>query len=540
MRYILGIFVLLLCCNPLFGSVKAQAETDKSHFIQGVNYVGSPDRAWTMWSDDKFDPLLIERDFKLVANGGFNSVRLFVREELARDILVGNFSKLDTVFSLAEKYRLSLVLTFADYGEGNLDRLSMVDKAIVVRYAGKITGYDLKNEPQLANLILDEYSNAVPLQELELLSYYGERVSLNQALSEQAAGKFPGWANQTQVYRLANYTTLYHEMLKEARGWSEQMKATPASWEIRPTLTYLDYFQTKEAAKWMLFYEATNQSLSRWLKTRLEPLKGIDSQARYTVGYNDHFLAALPANRLLDFVSIHTYGDAYPIQTTISLLEFFKRTGQKIGLEEFGYSNYEWMPDKPGPVGEGVSALFETALWLYLYQEGFTGGYKWMLYDAPPQPNRIEASYGLLRGDYSPKPAYYAAQSIGFLRQSNQTGGFKQLESGDGKNVRYLWQSKDKTNVFGGGTFYEDGRVILLLAETHYWSLIGRDTGKTYEITISTGAAFWVWLDLEAYTGELPNNIAVFEDATPISFERDGNRVIFTGSGGKNYRIIIS
>jgi hypothetical protein len=523
-------------------------------FLQGVNYLGAADRAWEMWEDSRFDIALIERDMRLMQFGGFNSVRLVVREALAKEVLAGSFDKLDTVINLAAKYQIYILLTLADYGEGNLERLSTVDTAIVSRYTDKsrypyLLGYDLKNEPQLSSLLLADYPAGVTvsLNSRTVLNSYGERLTLAAALSQRSEGKIPAWVSDEQAYLYANYHALYREMLAEAAKWAEQagMPTVPPvkeDWGVRPHPTQLDYFNIPEAAKWQPLRTAINQSLETWLTIRLEPMQKLDRQSLYTVGYNDLFLAHLPANKLLSFRSIHTYGDAYRVQTQVSLLHHFKSYGQPVVLEEFGYSNYEWQPDQPGPVSEGVSALFETAMWLYLYQEGFSGGYKWMLYDAPPQPSKIEASYGLLRGDTSPKPAYHAAHGFSGLQGKGlPVGEFKFLESADGKHTRYLWQASHSSAsaTYGGGTFFEDGKVIFLQADTHYFNILTEQKAALTEIQVSAGSPFWLWLDLAKVT-ELPvQTVQIWSGTTLISFEQDGAKINFGGLPNQTYQIKI-
>ena len=117
------------------------------YFVAGVNYEGHTDRAWKMWDNGMFDPKLIDSDFALAAAGGYNTLRIFIRDSLRDDIAAGNFSKLDKTVELAQHYGLRLLITFADYEETNLTKLTPIDTAVAKHYVNSpvILGYDQKN-----------------------------------------------------------------------------------------------------------------------------------------------------------------------------------------------------------------------------------------------------------------------------------------------------------------------------------------------------------------------------------------------------------
>ena len=48
-----------------------------------VNYVGHTDRAWSQFQAGKFDPALIEADFRLARQAGANTIRTFRRRAAA-------------------------------------------------------------------------------------------------------------------------------------------------------------------------------------------------------------------------------------------------------------------------------------------------------------------------------------------------------------------------------------------------------------------------------------------------------------------------
>ena len=55
----------------------------RSFFAVIVNYVGHSDRAWAQFQAGKFDPALIEADFRLARQAGANTIRTFRRRAAA-------------------------------------------------------------------------------------------------------------------------------------------------------------------------------------------------------------------------------------------------------------------------------------------------------------------------------------------------------------------------------------------------------------------------------------------------------------------------
>jgi len=133
--------------------------------LHGVNYEGPSDRPWHMWEDGRFDPALIGRDFDLIAAGGYNPVRVFVQRPLSDEILAGDYARLDTVVALAAARGLRLLITFNDDGDRDLTRVTHVDALIAAHLAGApaVFGYDLRNEPSLADVAASTYPRGTPI-----------------------------------------------------------------------------------------------------------------------------------------------------------------------------------------------------------------------------------------------------------------------------------------------------------------------------------------------------------------------------------------
>src|SRR5256714_4601436 len=151
-------------------------------YLHGINYEGPADRPWRMWQDGRFDPALIARDFDAVAAAGYNSVRIFVQHPLPDEILDGDFSRLDTVVALAAARGLRLLITLNDDGDSDLQRVVRVDARLAAHLAGNpaIFGYDLRNEPNLADIAASLYppGASLPLLSPALVAAYPQRVSM--------------------------------------------------------------------------------------------------------------------------------------------------------------------------------------------------------------------------------------------------------------------------------------------------------------------------------------------------------------------------
>src|SRR5215204_2865006 len=128
-------------------------------FVVGANYEGPADRAWQMWKPDLFDSSLIDEDLARAANIGLDGVRIFVQAPLEEQIRQGDWWRMDAVLDIAERRGLSLLMTLADFPESDLWNRATIAGAIAHRYAGRtaVAGYDLKNEPQIGDLVTALY-----------------------------------------------------------------------------------------------------------------------------------------------------------------------------------------------------------------------------------------------------------------------------------------------------------------------------------------------------------------------------------------------
>lgn len=495
------------------------------YFVAGVNYEGHTDRAWLMWQNDKFDPGLIGQNFATAAAGGYNSVRIFVQTQLRDDIRANNWSKLDKVAELAGQNGLRLLITFGDYYENNLSKLAEIDLSVARHFAGSsaILGYDLRNEPQLAELASLIYpgDQPPPLQSEDLIRAYGERMS--QADSDgwrNGAGhnQVPGHLNSRQAYIYANVLKLYDEFQNDTGNWVNR----------NGRATAFDFYNHPDAAKWKPFQEAINGTVQRYIDVRQGAIGLADPGRPTTIGWNRPELAWANANRALGFLSFHRFpGDgAGGLAETLAMLDYLKHyySGKPVVMEEFGYSNWNGRSEVP----QVQTASYETAVWLFLYGRGYAGGFKWMLNNFSIGANPYENNFGLLDNNTQPKLAYYSAQAVLKLAAANRTpsGDFARLESYDGVTISYSWGSNNA--FFGNARELKDSRVQLYQADTAPWAVWWPNNGLG-QVYISTTGAAQVTLDLRAIfpswrSGMRPT--VSLENGQAISFDQRGDSVV--------------
>jgi hypothetical protein len=502
-------------------------------FVSGVNYEGHTDRAWLMWQNDKWDPALIQQNFQMAAAGGYNSIRIFVQTQLRDDILANYWVKLDTIAEIARQNGLRLLITFNDYGDNNISRLMQIDEAVARHFAGNsaILGYDLRNEPQFAEIVGSLYpaGQEPPLQTEAMIQAYGERVSQGEVNGSRGSYGVPGWMNARQAYIFANMVVLYNALQADSAAWVSRAGS----------LTSLDYYNSPDSARWQPFVNALDATVQRYIDLRQGAIFKGDPGRLVTIGWNRVDLARLPANQSLGFVSLHRFPGvgAGGLAGTLSLLDHLKNqhSSRPVVLEEFGYSNNYG--------GQSVpllqTASYETAIWLFLYGRGFAGGFKWMLNNFTIGANPYENNFGLTNDQTQPKPAYQAARSVHLLAAANRTpsGDFGSLDSTDGTNISYSWGSS--SGFFGNLKTFSDSRFQLNQDQLAPWA-IWWPSGQS-QVMLSLTATGQVTLDVKAIFPDWPGGVKPTlstENGQAAPFEAKGATALsFTAQPGLVYVI---
>jgi hypothetical protein len=394
-----------------------------SSFVVGANYEGPPDRAWQMWAPDRFDAALIDADLGRAANIGLDALRIFVQAPLAEQIQQGDWSRLDAVIDRAERRRVPLLITMSDFPESDLWARAMIVGAIGHRYGNRpgVFGYDLKNEPQIGDLITALYprtdaldpdgwrrpGNSPPprsfkpaLQTDAIIQYYGEIIPRENAMAWRTMR--PDWL-PARLTDDETYWTI-NALLAVDIFWGEYRAWTAAS----PGVTVMDYLdQPEHVERWGPLVDLLDSALGYWIDAQAAPLWLEDPSAPITVGYNDLVLASRPANAVLDAVSFHQYhapDDEAPDYSAQVAAQIARRTGRPSVLGEFGWSTHEVDPMR--------AAELELATFASARSAGLAGALKWMLNDASNQPNPREAAFGLFHADGAAKPSAMAIRDL--------------------------------------------------------------------------------------------------------------------------------
>ena len=378
---------------------------DKRHFVDsqnnsffalGVNYAGYFDRGWKMWESDLFDPDLIALDFRKAQECGFNSIRLFVHSALDKDIRQNNFAKLDQTLSLAQDHQLKVLLTFNDSHNLNLSYVSQVDTKIAERYLDvpTIFAYDLENEPVFYNLVAGIYPSGyeAAVQTSELVDYYGERVSREEALELQQKRSIPSHLNPDQAYYYINALRIFLEYNQASNNFINQGKGA----------SIVDFMLSDEAESWYTFIDVMNKTVDAWLRARIDPVRATGCQQLLTVGWNWMQFASLPASQILDFQEYHNYASLSLAGFNVNKahLEGLRRVfpDQPIVFGEFGWSNHtSTNPSTSQPIAAELTCLYEAAMHAYLRAAKFGGAYKWKLNDLDIDYNPYQASFGIFK-----------------------------------------------------------------------------------------------------------------------------------------------
>ena len=162
----------------------------------------------------------------------------------------------------------------------------------------------------------------------------------------------------------------------------------------------------------------------------------------------------------LDYGNIHPYpGGEQPDgqDSDLDQLSAFATRNSRskpVQVTETGYHNGLRSASTHLPATERAAAIYMPRLFLDYYRKGVSRAYSYELIDQRPDPKRVdsEANFGLLRNDYSEKPAYTAIRrTIDLLSDPGprfKTSALRYSVSGSKAGVkRMLLQKRD-------GTFY--------------------------------------------------------------------------------------
>lgn len=379
-------------------------------YMHGINYEGPSNASWHMWEDRYFDPVAIGHDFDMMAAAGYNPVRIFIQHPIPDEVLGGDYARLDAVVALAAARGLRLLITFNDDGDRDLARVARVDASIARHLAGNgaVFGYDLRNEPHLADIISSIYPDG----------------SAPALLSSSPVGSRSGTAYDTAQRLVSSFL-----------GSNPSYPSVPAG------------------ASWSRFLALADASLAAYLKVQIAAVRDVDPTHLITVGYNSPFWASLPSNTLLDFRSIHLY-PAADFESVHEALRSFEAlaslSSSPLVLGEYGFSNDTVAPQ--------TSAVREMAMALYLRVLGGAGDFKWMFSDDAIGYNAHENALGAIDVAGAPKPIYQASQAADAYWATTVYSGGLAIAPDGASGIGFTFAARDGLAV-GGSVPYSDNRV---------------------------------------------------------------------------------
>lgn len=163
----------------------------------------------------------------------------------------------------------------------------------------------------------------------------------------------------------------------------------------------------------------------------------------------------------LDFGNVHPYPAAQPPERNLSgeiRLASLISGERPVVATETGYHDALAAQEGQPPVSERAAAVYLPRLFLHYFRSGIRRTYAYELVDERPDPERrdLEASFGLLRQDFAPKPSFIALRNLIAAvaptgaaegtpppyRLTGETGGVQRLllDRGGGRFALVLWR----------------------------------------------------------------------------------------------------
>jgi hypothetical protein len=130
---------------------KAKEWFDRNGWVVGCNFIPSNAiNQLEMWQESTFDPALIDRELRLAAELGFNTVRVFLHHLLWEENSTGFLSRIDHFLSLASHHGIKTMLVLFDSVWDPFPKLGKQPKPRHnVHNSGWVQcpGYDVLNDP---------------------------------------------------------------------------------------------------------------------------------------------------------------------------------------------------------------------------------------------------------------------------------------------------------------------------------------------------------------------------------------------------------
>jgi len=439
----------------------------RKFFALGCNYIGPFERKCE-FGEDYFNLQRIEEDFKKAKEAGINTFRIW---QFRIDLYPDRFK---TLMELARKYQIYLLLQPREHPLAT-DKQHIKVFENTVEIAGDETivlGYDLMNEPYITMM----GSTSIDGKQTEILKHktyekysndYFDRKWVDDTVREKGGwpeiGTWLGDKAAKNLYAAYSMFKRYIEKYNSANDYS--------------CLYGLDGKLPIEA-NYAPFISAVDETVSDWILFQKNVINKLDKNHFVTVGYNTS-LAAMPANKQLDFTSHHIYQMPYSYEDVQKSVTTFDRLrafwpNKPITLGEFGFSSGIKMPDGKY-LGTDAGSVAEMMVYLHAFANDYSGAYLWMLSEWPVANMKhnahwisvdrqiYESRFGMYYYDGTshghPKPIMYATKFFREYIDSHNPGDgkLKIMRADTPMQAGYVFTDKDA--LFAGNTKYNSKRL---------------------------------------------------------------------------------
>jgi hypothetical protein len=176
-----------------------------------------------------------------------------------------------------------------------------------------------------------------------------------------------------------------------------------------------EYNLDENAVDWVLELRTHQQDL--WNAANANPVTADLPVLAPALGMRTGFDQIADLGQYADYGNAHLYPGGRPPSNGIdelTQLESIVVPGKPVMYTETGYHNAMNTTAGHRPTPEGVVGSYAPRLLLEHYLRGTARMYSYELLDQRPDPEQVdhEARFGLLRNDFSPKPAYSAMKNL--------------------------------------------------------------------------------------------------------------------------------
>lgn len=193
---------------------KAQEWFDKNGWVAGCNYIpANAINQLEMWQEDTFSPHLINKELKMAASLGFNTIRVFLHQLVWQENPNAYLHRIDSFLSIAYRHGIKTMLVLFDSVWDPFPKLGkQPEPKINVHNSGWVQcpGYDILNDPSRYDE-LHSYVNGI-------VSYFknDERVLIWDLFNEPDNMNITSYKDDDYEHHKAELSML---LLKKTINW---------------------------------------------------------------------------------------------------------------------------------------------------------------------------------------------------------------------------------------------------------------------------------------------------------------------------------